>query len=128
MDIKRLIRLAAVIALPIMGLALAACSSPTPTPTPTSTPLPVADADGQQLFITKGCAACHGQTGEGTVLGPTVVGITEEAVKVQVRTPRDQMPSFTMEQVSDEELEELAHYISQLEGEDHEHDHETPQP
>lgn len=128
MDSKRLLRLTVVIAVPLLGLLLAACSSPTPTPAPTNTPLPVADADGHQLYITKGCAACHGQDGEGTALAPTVVGITEEAVMIQVRTPRDQMPSFTIEQISDEELEELAHYISQLEGEDHVHDHETPQP
>ncbi|MDA1216405.1 MAG: cytochrome c [Chloroflexi bacterium] len=121
MDIKRLIRLAAVIALPLIGLALAVFSSPTPTPTPTSTPLPVADADEHQLFITNGCAACHGQNGDGSPIAPALAGHSEATVERQVRTPRLQMPSFTVDQISDEELELIADYIASLEGEGNEH-------
>ena len=42
-------------------------------------------------------------------------------VKRQVRNPRFQMPAFSQEQVSDEEIEAIALYITSLEGDDHAH-------
>ena len=42
-------------------------------------------------------------------------------VKRQVRNPRFQMPAFSQEQVSDEELGAIADYITSLEGDDHAH-------
>jgi mono/diheme cytochrome c family protein len=79
MDSKRPLRLAVVVDVPLLRLVLAACSAPTPSPI--STPLPMAGGDGHQLFITKGCAACHGQDGEGTALAPTVAGHSEAIVR-----------------------------------------------
>lgn len=93
----------------------------TPTPTPTATPDPV--AEGQQLFIATGCAACHGQNAEGTDIAPSLAGHGEGEVKRQVRNPVGSMPSFDPEKISDDALELIAHFIESLEPAD---DHREP--
>jgi len=110
-----------------LAMALAACTSSGPTTLPTVT---LANADheagsevtvGHDLMIAKGCAACHGQNGEGSAIAPALAGHTEAQVKRQVRSPRFQMPAFSKEQVSDEELDAIIHYIASLESEGHAH-------
>ena len=82
----------------------------------------VADSPGHSLFIAKGCAACHGQNAEGTTIAPALPGHNEQMVKNQVRNPRFQMPAFSLEQISDEELEAIAGFIVNLEeGDGHQH-------
>ncbi len=109
-----------------LNIIALACGSETPTPTPPIiTPtLPAQDDPaslGHALFVSTGCAACHGQNAEGTGIAPALAGHSEQMVERQVRSPRFQMPSFSQEQVSDEELEAIAHYITSLEGDDHAH-------
>ena len=107
-------------------ILLLACGGPTST----NTPKPVATSIavqaeprsvGQALFIAKGCAACHGQNAEGSQIAPALPGHSEETVKRQVRNPRFQMPAFTEDQVTDEELQVIALYIASLSGEGHAH-------
>ncbi len=100
---------------------------PAETEEPMATEEPVADveaeiiAEGQALFVAKGCAACHGENGEGVEdLGPALAGHSKEAVFKQVREPRPvsppgvQMPAFGPDQISDEELEKIAAFILSL--------------
>ena len=103
----------------ILVFAVSACGSPAATPTltptqvsPAATSLPM--SSGQQLFISKGCAACHGQNAEGSPIAPALPGHTEEQVKRQVRNPVGTMPRFAPEQISEEELEQIADYIQSL--------------
>lgn len=78
-------------------------------------PTPVDDATvGRQLFGDKGCATCHGQNAEGTDIAPALPGHNEEQVKRNVRSPEGSMPRFGPEQISDNELEMIAHYIESL--------------
>ena len=95
----------------------------TPTETPTSIPAtPTTTPEhAHALFASKGCAACHGQDGEGSAIAPALAGHSQQMVKRQVRNPRFQMPAFSKEQISDEELEAIAQYIANLEGDDHAH-------
>lgn len=67
----------------LLLLPLAACSKPeAETEAPKSAPLavpapqtaPVADASA--LYRQGGCVACHGQRGEGGMLGPTLDGLS----------------------------------------------------
>ena len=109
-----------------LNIFLLACGGTSPTGTAeallTSTPVQVEEMkEGQALFVAKGCAACHGQNAEGSPIAPALPGHTEEMVERQVRNPRFQMPAFSETQVSDEELEAIAHYIANLSGEDHAH-------
>ena len=87
---------------------------------PTAT-IAVTDSPGHTLFIAKGCAACHGQNAEGTSIAPALPGHNEQMVKNQVRNPRFQMPAFSLEQISDEELEAIAGFIVNLGGDGHQH-------
>ncbi len=93
---------------------------------PTAT-IAVTDSPGHTLFIAKGCAACHGQNAEGTSIAPALPGHNEQMVKNQVRNPRFQMPAFGLSQVSDEELDEIAAFIANLEGGNHQHQTSTAQ-
>lgn len=109
-----------------LNMLALACGGATPTSTPpVVTPtLPGQDnlaSSGHVLFVSTGCAACHGQNAEGTAIAPALAGHSEQMVKRQVRNPRFQMPAFSQEQVSDEEIEAIALYITSLEGDDHAH-------
>ncbi len=87
---------------------------------PASTPTTPVDrvAAGKQLFIDKGCAACHGLNAEGTNIAPALPGHNTEQVMRQVRSPVGSMPLSSPEQISDDELEMIADYIGSLEHED----------
>ncbi|MCZ7574239.1 MAG: c-type cytochrome [Ardenticatenaceae bacterium] len=75
----------------------------------------VSDIDqGAQLFQSKGCIACHGPGAQGTALAPSLVGKTAEEVRRQVRTPKKQMPPFSIAMLSDNELETIIQYIESL--------------
>ncbi len=70
---------------------------------------------GAELFITLPCAGCHGATAQGQ-FGPTLAGtsLTFEEVRNQVRDPRDKMPMFSREQVSDDDLRDIYAWLSSL--------------
>ena len=77
--------------------------------------LPADAPAGQQLMVDKRCVACHGTT--GPLRGFEVRGETPtaEAVITQLRTPRENMPIYVVEQVSDEEAALIAEFLeSQL--------------
>jgi mono/diheme cytochrome c family protein len=61
------------------------------------------------------CQRCHGAAGEGAWAGP-LAGSTKDAEAwiAQVRTPRNQMPMFSPEQVSDEMIIDMQAYITSL--------------
>jgi hypothetical protein len=71
---------------------------------------------GQQLFVSRGCAACHGPDAEGSGVAPALAGHTAEQVERQVRTPVGAMPAFPRDAVSEEELGEIIEFIASLEG------------
>src|SRR5215207_3238982 len=85
----------------------------TPQPTETETAV-VGMAEGRKLYLSAGCASCHGQNAEGTGLGPALPGHSEEQVIQQVRSPLDEMPAYSETQLSDEDLHEMAEYIAGL--------------
>ena len=107
----------------LAGLFALGCSSgePGPTATPAGLAGTEAQGEGRDLFIANGCSGCHGQDAEGTSIAPALAGHTEQMVKRQVRTPRFRMPAFSEQQISDRELQTIAHFIAGLEGEGHLH-------
>ncbi len=107
----------------VFSVVVVGCTSEVPTATPTVNVIPEAieEATGHQLFISKGCAACHGQDAQGSEVAPALPGHGEAIVKRQVRNPRLRMPAFTENQISDEELDTIARYIVSLPAGDHAH-------
>jgi hydroxylamine dehydrogenase len=72
-------------------------------------------ANGERLFIAKGCLGCHGASGRGGV-GPELgqTPLTLEAFLGQVRAPRSRMPPFPSEAVSDVEVREIYEYLQRV--------------
>ena len=68
--------------------------------------------DGAQLFITKGCLGCHGASARGGV-GPTLAATTLslDAFIHQLRRPRQLMPPFPTDVVSDAEAAAIRSYV-----------------
>ncbi len=71
----------------------------------------------QQLYIQLGCFSCHGAQYEGSI-GPIVAGMPADEIKAAVRSgfPEAEvpMPAFSPQQISDEDLELLADFLSRL--------------
>jgi mono/diheme cytochrome c family protein len=77
-------------------------------------------AKGQNLFVTQGCNACHGDNGIGGGIGPRLVGVGKkyDSSKIQslLRTPTPAMLAGGMPAVelSQEELDQLIAYLQSL--------------
>lgn len=79
-------------------------------------------AAGREVFATH-CAACHGYTGDGGVAGagaltPRIVGLDPVVIAEAIRVGPFQMPAFVEEQVSDEEIGDIAAYLTEIVGEE----------
>ncbi len=89
---------------------------PEPTATPQPTPQPKPDpATGQQLWVQKPCAGCHGLDARG-VIGPKLAGTTLsfEQVLSRVRKGKMPMPAFTEGEISDMELRHIYAWLRSL--------------
>lgn len=75
---------------------------------------PTPSSQGRSAYISVGCGACHGQNGQGTDVGPALAGHTEEVVIRQVRTPLGEMPAYSQDRLSDEDLKGIAAYVVSL--------------
>jgi hydroxylamine dehydrogenase len=67
---------------------------------------------GEALYIQRGCLGCHGASGRGGV-GPPLAATTLDfdGFRRQVRQPRERMPRFHAETVSDQELRTIHEYL-----------------
>ena len=102
----------------------------TPTPTPTTRISTPTSAPGVRLpFEAAGCGVCHGEDAEGSAIAPALAGHSAVQVRRQVRTPRDTMPAFSVEALSDDDLGEIIEFIERLVplGEGHLHVYEPSQ-
>ena len=68
-----------------------------------------------QAYLAGGCGSCHGENADGTDVAPALAGHTPEQIRQQVRSPLAQMPAYSTEQLSDEDLEAIVEYITGLE-------------
>ena len=95
----------------------------------TATPLPIAGAanaaqvrDNPATIYLQSCASCHGPMGEGTSVGPSLIGVGEASVDFYLRTgrmplgepgqqPRRQEPVF-----DDAQIRGLVEYVGGFDG------------
>lgn len=68
---------------------------------------------GKALYATQGCAACHGDSGQGGA-GPALPGHTEDQVRKQVRVPRGTMPAYAPAQMGDQQIADIAAFIKTM--------------
>jgi mono/diheme cytochrome c family protein len=90
-------------------VALAACGASaaqhTATPVPTSAQLNEHAAQGQAKFLAVGCAACHGDRGEGGI-GPRSSGTTMrlEELQILVRSGAMNGARYTDDELTDQDV------------------------
>jgi ubiquinol-cytochrome c reductase cytochrome b subunit len=77
---------------------------------------------GRALFLSQGCAACHGPTAQGTQFAPSLVGVTKkfpgDKVPALLRHPTARMraggmPTFNL---TDPQMQQLVAYLSSLDS------------
>ena len=107
---------AAPTAAPAPAPASATTNVAQPVVAPASQQLSEPTLDGHELFIAKGCAACHGVDAEGTDIAPALTGHTERQVRRQPRAPVGIMPVYPPDKITDAELDLVAKFIAGLGG------------
>ena len=73
-------------------------------------------ARGKELWAQRNCKNCHGENGEGSYAGPRAGdGSAVDVWISQVRTPKNKMPAYSAEQMSDADLTDMWAYMQTLE-------------
>jgi len=72
-------------------------------------------ANGKQLFRKYGCYECHGTEGNGGT-GPRInqPSLSNAAIIVYVRHPSGQMPPYTTDVLTDDQLADICAYIKSI--------------
>ncbi|MFC3900188.1 c-type cytochrome [Aliicoccus persicus] len=70
------------------------------------------DFDAEE-FARTNCTACHGQDFTGA-MGPDLTGLDEGTITDAVREGPGSMPSYNENQISDEDLDVLAGFFSEM--------------
>ena len=107
--------------------ALKSGAAPAPAPATKSAPVTSSvsagrtqPTAGRAIFVSNGCAACHGENAQGTHFAPTLIGITKKYPPAQLtnllhhpkKAMRDGgMPAVT---VDDAQMKQLVAYLSGL--------------
>ncbi len=69
---------------------------------------------GAHLFVTEGCATCHGLEGRGAPVGPAIAGQSLKTITQRVRQGPGWMPRFSPEGLTDQEITDIAAYLASL--------------
>jgi mono/diheme cytochrome c family protein len=69
---------------------------------------------GRQLFVVKGCAACHGLDGRGGIVGPSIVGTKAEKLRTKTQVGPQGMPAYAPGALTDGDLAAIAAYLSSI--------------
>ncbi len=67
---------------------------------------------GQQLFVTKGCASCHGLDGRGGVIGPSIVGTKADKLRSRTTAGPQGMPAYAPGALTDQDLAAIAAFLN----------------
>jgi ubiquinol-cytochrome c reductase cytochrome c subunit len=110
-----------VLALGFAGTLFAAFVSPTSADADSGTTATQAIENGKALYITS-CSSCHGEEGEGSSYGPSLVGTGAAAVDFQVSTGRmpAQQPGAQIQKkavlYTQAQIDDMAAYVESLGG------------
>ncbi len=79
---------------------------------------PKADEDlvslGQKLLAARGCAFCHGVTGQGGPVGPVIVGFEVQKLRDKTDQGPDGMPQYAHGALSDDDLMAIVAYLNSV--------------
>ncbi len=97
-----------------------AATTAAPVAAPIAAPVAAGNAGGRAVFVANGCAACHGQSAEGTHFAPSLIGVgsrfPEPKLTNLLRHPEKRMRDGGMPPVNvdDAHLQMLVLYLSGL--------------
>ncbi len=97
-----------------------AATTPAPVAAQSAAPVTASTAGGRAVFVANGCAACHGQSAEGTHFAPSLIGVGHRFPEPQLtnllRHPEKRMRDGGMPPVNvdDAHLQLLVLYLSGL--------------
>jgi mono/diheme cytochrome c family protein len=95
-------------------------SAPATAAAPTAAPGGAQPTAGHALFVSQGCAACHGPSGEGTHFAPSLIGVGKKfpgnALPTLLHHPTSKMRAGGMPtvKVNDAQLVQLVAFLSSL--------------
>jgi cytochrome c553 len=69
---------------------------------------------GNQLFVAKGCADCHGLDGRGGIVGPSIIGATAEKLRAKTQVGPHGMPAYAPGALSDADLAAISAYLNAM--------------
>lgn len=69
---------------------------------------------GKQLFVSNGCAGCHGLDGRGSIIGPSIVGTTAEKLRVKTNVGPKGMLPYAPGALTDQDLAAIAAYLESM--------------
>jgi mono/diheme cytochrome c family protein len=102
---------------PSAAASPAAAAKPTAGSSPVAAAAPGGSAQhGEQVYTSIGCYACHGTVGQGASTGPRLAPnpIPFEAFQQQVRQPRQDMPRYAPQFLSDQDLADIYAYMQSI--------------
>jgi ubiquinol-cytochrome c reductase cytochrome c subunit len=76
--------------------------------------LATAEADGEQLYQSKGCYQCHGYVAQGGSARPRLRPIPLPAFMLIVRKPPNVMPAYSPQVLTDGELQAIYEFVAAL--------------
>lgn len=100
---------------------LAAASSTVAPVRAQDAPPPGDAANGKKLYLATGCFECHGRTGQGGAFnGPAPIlaktQLPYEAFVQQLRSPSNDMPTYSMTVMSDKDTADIFAFLQSLSG------------
>jgi mono/diheme cytochrome c family protein len=69
---------------------------------------------GRQLYVSKGCASCHGLEGRDAIVGPVIVGTSVKALRQKTQKGPGGMPAYAPDALSDDDLNAIAAYLKAM--------------
>ncbi len=69
---------------------------------------------GKQLFVSNGCAGCHGIDGHGSIIGPSIVDTKAEKLRVKTNVGPKGMLPYAPGALTDQDLAAIAAYLEAM--------------
>ena len=71
-------------------------------------------AHGEALYVSEGCATCHGLAGRGAPVGPPIAGTKLSTLAQRVREGPAGMPRFSPDALTDAQLADIEAYLQSV--------------
>ncbi|WP_424494081.1 c-type cytochrome [Salinimicrobium sp. GXAS 041] len=98
----------------LTGIAIFSCSAPKTKPYAEVVIMPTEDLQKGRILFDNYCASCHPEAMSGVGLAIINKPLPKALIKFQIRNGIGLMPAFNEEQLSDEQVDNIADYLKYL--------------